>query len=348
STPLIRVFLRSLRDIGFNQKRVVIVGAGPLGKRAARAMLEQTWAGLNPVGFFDDKQSLVGQTDRGVEVLGPISQLASHIEERRNEGRPIDQAWIALPLTQNKRIAEIQTSLQDTSTDVYFVPDLFGFDLASYRVDEIVGLPVMNMSAKNVHGVKALVKRIEDIFLSSILLILLSPLLLILAGLVKISSPGPILFKQRRYGQHGREILVWKFRSMTVADDGDSIVQAKRNDERVTKVGKWLRKLSLDELPQLFNVLQGSMSLVGPRPHAVAHNELYRKEVPGYMIRHQIRPGITGWAQVNGCRGETSKLSDMEERIRYDIDYIRNWSILLDIRILFRTIRVVLKSADVY
>ena len=345
---LIRVFLRSLRDIGFNQKRVVIVGAGPLGKRAARAMLEQTWAGLNPVGFFDDKQSLVGQTDRGVEVLGPISQLASHIEERRNEGRPIDQAWIALPLTQNKRIAEIQTSLQDTSTDVYFVPDLFGFDLASYRVDEIVGLPVMNMSAKNVHGVKALVKRIEDIFLSSILLILLSPLLLILAGLVKISSPGPILFKQRRYGQNGREILVWKFRSMTVADDGDSIAQAKRNDERVTKVGKWLRKLSLDELPQLFNVLQGSMSLVGPRPHAVAHNELYRKKVPGYMIRHQIRPGITGWAQVNGCRGETSKLSDMEERIRYDIDYIRDWSILLDIRILFRTIRVVLKSADVY
>jgi putative colanic acid biosynthesis UDP-glucose lipid carrier transferase len=236
--------------------------------------------------------------------------LIPYIEDQRQAGKPIDQVWIALPLSVHKRIEELQFALQDTATSVYFVTDLFDFTLSSYKVDEIVGLPVMNMSAKNMRGGSTLVKRIGDIALSSILLIGLSPILLLITALVKNDSPGPAFFKQRRYGREGREILVWKFRSMTVAEDGGAVavVPAQRDDARVTNIGTWLQKLSLDELPQLINVLQGMMSLVGPRPHAVAHNEHYRKKIHGYMVRHQIRPGITGWAQVNGCRGETAAL----------------------------------------
>ena len=206
----------------------------------------------------------------------------------------------------------------------------------------------MNMSASPLNGDAGIIKRIEDIVISSLMIVTLSPVLLIISLLVKLGSPGPILFKQRRYGQDGKEIMVWKFRSMTVTEDGDKVTQAKRNDDRTTRVGYWLRKLSLDELPQLVNVLQGTMSLVGPRPHAVAHNEFYRTKVSGYMGRHKIRPGITGWAQVNGCRGETSEIEDMEERIHYDLEYIRNWSVLLDLKILFKTLGTVVNHKDTY
>ena len=345
---LVRTILHYFRSSGINQKSVLIVGAGPLGKRACKAMLTEEWAGLKPLAFYDDDNSLLGQDYKGIKVDGDIDNLVPYVEQRRIEGQPIDQVWIALPLSSYTRIEELQLALQDTATSVYFVPDLFGFNLASYRVDEIVGLPVMNMSANSVRGGSAVIKRTEDLILSCILLVTLSPLFLVIAILIKKESPGPVFFKQRRYGQDGKEILVWKFRSMTVTDDGDVVVQAQRNDSRVTKVGGWLRKLSFDELPQLINVIQGTMSLVGPRPHAVAHNELYRTKVQGYMVRHQIRPGITGWAQVNGCRGETVNLSDMEERIRYDLEYIRNWSVLLDIRILFRTVSTVLNYKDTY
>ena len=190
-------------------------------------------------------------------------------------------------------------------------------------------------------------KRASDIVFASVLIALLWPLMLAVALGVRMSSPGPIIFKQRRYGLYGERILVYKFRTMLVCEDG-SITQAKRDDPRVTRIGRFLRRTSLDELPQLFNVLFGSMSLVGPRPHAVAHNEEYRKLIDGYMLRHKVRPGITGWAQVNGLRGETESLEKMTRRVEYDLHYLRNWSLALDISILLRTVRIVLRDRNAY
>jgi len=284
-------------------------------------MQQQTWAGLIPIAFFDD--NCQGKIYNNVPVKGTINESITFIEEKR-KSKPVDQVWIALPLSAQKEIEKLQIALQDTATKIYFIPDLFGFNLASYTVDEMVGLPVMNMSAPPMNGWSATLKRIEDILVSFISLILLSPLFLIVSILIKKDSKGPVFFKQRRYGQDGKEILVWKFRSMTTTDNGDTIKQAGRNDARVTKIGAFLRKSSIDELPQLINVLTGTMSLVGPRPHAVAHNEFYR------------------------TRGETAELEDMEERIRYDLEYIRNWSIFLDIKIILMTFRTVLNTKDTY
>jgi putative colanic acid biosynthesis UDP-glucose lipid carrier transferase len=187
-----------------------------------------------------------------------------------------------------------------------------------------------------------------DIGLASLALLALAPLLLLVAALVKLSSPGPVFFRQRRYGLDGDEIRVYKFRTMTVTEDGDQIRQATRDDERVTPFGRLLRRYSLDELPQLINVLEGSMSLVGPRPHAVAHNELYRKLIKGYMIRHKVLPGITGLAQVSGCRGETTRLEDMQARVQYDLEYLRHWTPLLDLKIMFRTVALLLSDSKAY
>lgn len=344
-----RLLARRLVFGGFNQKSVVIVGAGKLGVRACTSMQREAWAGLFPVAFFDDKEALQGSSINNVMIQGQLADVTNYIEEQRQLNRKsVDQVWIALPLSAQEAIEGLQLALQDTATNVYFVPDLYGFNLASYDVGEVVGLPVMNMSAPLINGTTANIKRLEDIVLSAILLLVLSPVMLVCALLIKRESSGPILFKQRRYGMHGEEIIVWKFRSMTVAEDGAQVSQASRNDTRVTRVGKILRQTSLDELPQLINVLQGKMSLVGPRPHAVAHNEFYRKKVKGYMMRHQVRPGITGWAQVNGCRGETNDIADMEERVHFDLEYIRNCSIFMDLRILFLTVNTVLNTQDTY
>jgi putative colanic acid biosynthesis UDP-glucose lipid carrier transferase len=193
-----------------------------------------------------------------------------------------------------------------------------------------------------------LLKRGSDLVLATLILILISPLMLAIAVGVKLGSPGPVIFKQRRYGLDGQEIVVYKFRSMTVTEDGSQIEQARKNDSRVTPLGAFLRRTSMDELPQFINVLQGSMSIVGPRPHAVAHNELYRPLIKSYMVRHKVKPGITGWAQVNGFRGETQSLEKMEGRIRYDLDYLRNWSLRLDLYIILKTVRLVFRDTAAY
>ena len=310
---------------------------GELGKKA--------WAGLTPIAFFDN--SNIGKSYFGVKIEGLVSEVTDFIESKR-KFNPVDQVWITLPLSSQEEIEELQLSLQDTATKIFFLPDIFGFNLTSYDVGEMAGLPVMNMSAPPIKSWSITAKRLEDIIVSGLSLIALSPLFLFIAIKIKRDSKGPIFFKQQRYGQDGKEILVWKFRSMSVTENGNDIKQATRNDTRVTKVGAFLRKYSIDELPQLINVFLGSMSLVGPRPHAVYHNEYYRKKVQGYMIRHQMRPGITGWAQVNGSRGETANIEDMKERIRYDLEYIRNWSIFLDIQIIFMTFKTLFYNEDTY
>ncbi len=322
------------------QKTAVIAGANELGRKLAARMAENPLLGTRCAGFFDDRDASRINIKNN---LGPISKLADYVR-----ANPIDVIYIALPMASQPRIVRLLEDLRDTTVSIYFVPDIFVFDLIQARVGSIGGLPVVAVCETPFRGVNGVAKRISDFVLALLILLLISPLMLAIALGVKLSSPGPILFKQRRYGLDGKRIVVYKFRSMTVAEDGDVVKQATQNDSRVTKFGAFLRKTSLDELPQFINVLQGRMSVVGPRPHAVAHNEMYRKLIRGYMIRHKVRPGITGLAQVNGYRGETETVDKMKARIEYDLAYLRSWSLLLDLQIILKTVVVVLQKQNAY
>src|SRR5690606_7516492 len=224
----------------------------------------------------------------------------------------------------------------------------FVFDLIQARFDHVGGIPVMSVCDSPFEGFNGLVKRASDIVLATVILAMIWPVLLAIAIAVKVTSPGPVIFKPRRYGLDGKEILVYKFRSMTVMEDGENVRQAVRGDQRLTPIGGFLRRTSLDELPQFINVLQGRMSVVGPRPHASAHNEQYRKLIKGYMVRHKVRPGITGWDQVNGFRGETDTLDKMVRRVEYVLDYLRNWSLWLDLKIVMLTVTSILGDRAAY
>jgi putative colanic acid biosysnthesis UDP-glucose lipid carrier transferase len=322
------------------QKTAVIAGANDLGRKLAARMQENPLLGVRCAGFFDDR----GASRIDIKNnLGPIARLADYVR-----ANPVDVIYIALPMASQPRILKLLEDLRDTTVSIYFVPDIFVFDLIQARVGSIGGLPVVAVCETPFHGFNGIAKRISDIVFSFLILLLISPLMIAIAIGVKLSSPGPVLFKQRRYGLDGKRIVVYKFRSMTVAEDGDVVRQATKDDRRVTRFGALLRRTSLDELPQFINVLQGRMSVVGPRPHAVAHNELYRKLIRGYMIRHKVRPGITGLAQVNGYRGETDTVDKMKARIEYDLAYLRSWSLLLDVQIILKTIVVVLQKQNAY
>jgi putative colanic acid biosynthesis UDP-glucose lipid carrier transferase len=254
--------------------------------------------------------------------------------------------YIALPLSNVPRMSELVNALRDTTASVYFIPDAFAFDLIQGRLVEINGMPALSVCDTPFHGLDAVLKRATDLIFATAGLLLVSPIMLAVALSVKLTSKGPVVFRQRRYGLNGEEILVYKFRSMKTTEDGPTVTQVTKEDPRVTRVGRFIRRTSLDELPQLFNVIQGKMSLVGPRPHAVAHNEMYRKLISGYMIRHKVRPGITGLAQVNGLRGETETIEKMRERVRYDLEYLRHWSPWLDVKILFLTVGLMIKGSE--
>lgn len=243
-----------------------------------------------------------------------------------------------MSMSDESKMKQLIKALTDTTCSVILIPDIFTFNILQSRTEEVNGVPVVPLFDTPINGINMVLKRLEDIIFSFIIILLISPLLVFIALAVKISSPGPVIFKQIRYGMDGKPIKVWKFRSMTVMENDTSIKQATKNDVRVTKVGKILRQTSLDELPQFFNVLTGGMSIVGPRPHAVAHNEQYRNLIEGYMLRHKVKPGITGWAQINGWRGETDTVDKMQKRVEYDLEYIREWSIWLDLKIIFLTI----------
>jgi putative colanic acid biosynthesis UDP-glucose lipid carrier transferase len=296
------------------------------------------------VAFFDDAPHLVGTMVEGIPVRGTIAELPGWLRQE-----DVDQIWIALPLRAEERVRTLLESLTACNVTVRFVPDIFGFRLLNHSVTEVLGLPVVNLAEPPLAGLKSAVKWIEDKLLALLILALIWPLMLILAILVKLSSPGPVLFKQRRGGIDNRPIVVWKFRSMKVHDElkVSSLPQAQRNDPRVTRIGAWLRKTSLDELPQFINVLLGDMSIVGPRPHASWMDEFYRNKIPKYALRSWIKPGITGWAQVCGWRGETDELWKMEMRIQHDLYYMENWSLGLDLAIIVMTI-FRLKSPQAY
>jgi putative colanic acid biosynthesis UDP-glucose lipid carrier transferase len=319
------------------QKTAVIAGANELGRKLAARLRTDTLLGIRFAGYFDDRAPGRLQNVIPRENLGPLSALADHARSNT-----VDVIYIALPMASQPRILKLLEDLRDTTASIYFVPDIFVSDLIQARVDSIGGLPVVAVCESPFHGFNAVVKRVSDFCLAALILAAISPLMVAIGLGVKLSSPGPVLFKQRRYGLDGKRIVVYKFRSMTVAEDGEVVRQATRNDQRVTRFGAFLRRTSLDELPQFINVLQGRMSIVGPRPHAVAHNEMYRKLIRGYMIRHKVKPGITGLAQVNGLRGETDTVDKMKARIDYDLAYLRNWSLALDVRIILKTAVVLL------
>ena len=320
---------------GWNIRRVAIAGARDLGKQVAYSLLNSHNMGMKPVGFYDDRKS--GGPRPLVHDPLPIIGTMEDLVRAAREGY-IDVVFIALPMRAEERIKMLVSKLSDTTASVYIVPDFFMFDLLSARWGNIGGLPVVSIYDTPFYGVDGWLKRSFDVLVTSAILVLIAlPMLLIAAG-VKLTSPGPVLFKQRRYGINGEVIEVYKFRSMTVTEDGAEVRQATKGDARVTKFGAFLRRTSLDELPQFFNVLLGTMSIVGPRPHAVSHNEEYRGLISGYMLRHKVKPGITGLAQVNGWRGETDTLEKMQKRVECDLEYINNWSVWLDVRIVLKTI----------
>ena len=329
--------------LALGQRKAVLVGAGPLGVTVARALREQRGRQADFMGWFDDRGGDRLQVGAGAKLLGSFADLEPYIREHG-----IKEVYITLPLSSQPRIAEMLERIQGTTASVYYVPDIPGISVVQGRLHELNGVPVLGICETPFTGMNEVLKRASDIVLASIILLLISPVLLVIAIGVKLSSPGPVIFVQRRNGLDGEEIPVYKFRSMRVQDDGAVVKQATKNDPRITRFGSILRKTSLDELPQFINVLQGHMSIVGPRPHAVAHNEMYRQAIKGYMVRHKVRPGITGWAQVNGFRGETETVEKMKARVEYDLDYLRNWSLWLDLRIILRTIRLVFFDRSAY
>lgn len=330
-----RLALRWLRYGGGNQRRVVLVGATELSARVIRQLRELPWAGLKVVGVFDEPaRAPASGTFEGIPVWGGLGEVA-----RYAESGSFDQVWLCLPLREQESVEGLILKLQNTVVDVRLVPDIFGFSLFNHSLSEIAGIPVINLSASPLEGGNRLIKELEDRVLALLILILISPLMLLIALGVKLSSPGPVLFRQLRHGWDGKPIEVWKFRTMYVhREDAGVVTQAKRNDPRVTPLGAFLRRTSLDELPQFINVLQGRMSIVGPRPHAIEHNEMYRELVDQYMRRHKVKPGITGWAQVNGLRGETDTVDKMRRRVEYDLYYIEHWSLWFDLKIIFLTL----------
>lgn len=343
---LLRFLLANLRAKGFNSRKVAIAGAGKLGSQLHDNIISNTSLGLTFSGYYDDDLNLCANRASSMPVLQVIGALELLVEDCK-QGK-IDRVYITLPMRAEKRIKWLISELSDTTASVYIVPDIFTFELLNARNDVIGGIPTISIHDSPIEGSNAIFKRIEDIVFSSLILLLISPVLLMIAVAIKVTSKGPVLFKQIRYGIDGKPIKVWKFRSMNVMENGEKVVQAIKNDARFTPIGAFLRSSSLDELPQFINVLQGRMSIVGPRPHAVSHNEEYRKLVSGYMLRHKVKPGITGWAQINGWRGETDTLDKMEKRIEFDLDYIRNWSVVFDIRIIFLTVFTVFVDKNAY
>ena len=320
----------------------VIVGTNNVGMKLERRIAELPHLLIDLRGCFDDRDV---SRDHGSQLplLGAVSEVANYVREHN-----IQMIFISLPMVTQPRISKLLDDLHDTTASIYFLPDVYIFDMMQARFDNVGGVPVVAICESPLSGLDTVIKNFSDFVLASLILILISPIMMGIALIIKLTSPGPAIFRQHRYGLNGEKFIVYKFRSMKVCEDGSNIAQAQKNDQRTTSVGAFLRRTSLDELPQFINVLQGRMSIVGPRPHAVAHNEMYRKLIKGYMLRHKIKPGITGWAQVNGCRGETQELDKMKARIEFDLHYLQNWTIWLDLWIIMRTVWVVMRRDNAY
>ncbi len=373
-----RTIQRRLQLEGWNTKKVAICGCNELGLQLAKNLTETPELGLSIHGFYEDRMTDRRKNSKEVSEDRRQSKQAEDKRSKRNKARKfdppaeigsvigginqlvaaaksgeVDTIYLTFPMRAEERLRKVLNRLSDTTADVYIVPDFFVFELLHARLTNVGGLPAVSIHENPLYGIDGLLKRIADVSFSILLLVVLAIPMLFIALAVKLTSHGPVFFRQKRYGLDGEEILVWKFRSMKTeacqsGEAGTVVKQATADDPRITKVGSFIRRTSLDELPQLFNVIGGSMSLVGPRPHASAHNEEYRSLIDGYMLRHKVKPGITGLAQVKGFRGETDTLDKMEGRIRYDHEYIRTWSFTLDMEILFQTFFVVFGHKNAY
>ena len=327
----IRLILRRLRKKGLNTKKAVIAGINDTGKKLAHLITENLWVGTQFLGFFDDTVI----SDDPFPVLGSLDQITSFVSEHH-----VDMVYISFSMNEQSKIHDVLRFLSDSTVSVFLVPDFFFVDvMIGGHLTYFENLPVIGLQESPVIGIHRFIKRLFDILVSSAALVILTPLFLCIAAAVRMAVRGsPVIFKQWRYGLDGQPIQIYKFCTMMVCEDGYRFQQATPNDRRITPIGAFLRRNSLDELPQLFNVLLGNMSLVGPRPHPVAMNETYRRLLPGYMLRHKVKPGITGLAQLNGFRGETDTMDKIETRLKYDIAYIRDWSLWNDVKILFKTL----------
>lgn len=316
---IVYLTLHWLRRQGYNFKTLLLVGVGPISDRVVSAIESAAWS--------------------GIRVVGVVQPDELHTRLEQPESMQPNEIWICLPMSDEVGIRQVLITLRHSFSNIRLVPDVFSFRLINHGVSHSLGMPMFDLSMSPVTGITRIVKALEDIILSSIILLLISPIMIWISLMIKFTSDGPVLFKQKRLGWNGAEISVYKFRSMYVDhESGQYVKQAQRCDERVTSFGRFLRRTSLDELPQFINVLQGRMSIVGPRPHAIAHNEQFKELVPRYMLRHRVKPGITGWAQIHGYRGETDTLEKMESRVEYDLFYIENMSLWLDLRIIVMTI----------
>ena len=313
----------------------MIIGVGELAQSVGKKIKEATWTGLDVIGFVNNnpnngRLNTIGDN----KIFSDLNEIATIVDQNQ-----VNEVWIALPLQEEDQIKEILNLLRHSVVTIRFVPGIFEYRLLNHTVDEIAGLPVIDLNATPMVGVNRVLKALEDRLLSLLILILVSPLLALIALSIKLTSKGPVLFKQMRLGWDGKPIKIYKFRTMIVhKEDDGKITQAKKGDQRITTVGTFLRKTSMDELPQFWNVLQGRMSIVGPRPHALIHNEQYKLQIDEYMQRHKVKPGITGWAQIHGWRGETDTLEKMKRRVEYDLYYIENWSLWLDLKIILYTL----------
>lgn len=329
-----RYLLGAFRGTGLNRRRVAIAPASTLGAEVGRTIIDMPQAGMKVAGWFDDRDphGMRSPEIPADMVLGDLEELVAQAKDGK-----FDRVYLAFPLAATERVKVLIQRLADTTVSVYIVPDFFTFNLLNSRILNLGQFTAISVFELPYNETDWYIKRAYDIAFSLAFLTFAGIPMLFIGLLVRLTSPGPAIFKQKRYGIDGKPIEVWKFRSMTTQDDGAKVEQAKKGDMRITPLGAFLRKSSLDEFPQFINVLQGTMSVVGPRPHAIAHNEEYRRKIHGYMLRHKVKPGITGWAQVNGWRGETETLDKMERRIDFDLDYIRKWSLWLDLKISFLT-----------
>jgi len=330
-----------------SQSKALIVGTGPLADHIYERINMNPWVPEEVIGTVTLPQngdSTGGEKDSLAPVVGNLREIQQLIKTR-----DIETVYIAVPLDASPIIREIYFDLLDANVNIHWAPNIFALNLINHSVKELAGIPILTLSETPLIGSHLLIKTIEDRVLASIALVLVSPIMLATAIAIKLESPGPVFFRQVRTGWDGKEFRIWKFRSMRMHEpEGDKVKQATKNDPRVTRVGRFIRRTSIDELPQLFNVLTGQMSLVGPRPHAIQHNREYSEHITAYLARHRIKPGITGLAQIRGYRGETKELEQMEKRVKYDLEYINNWSLGLDLSILARTVFTLFNDEKAY
>lgn len=330
SRIVLRTFLYWLRLSGFNRRHIVIVGTGRQALRVAQRLRESTWFGIEIVSFFGEQPEQWPDHLSNIEMIDDISKISQFVADNR-----IDQVWIAMSHKDEGLVRDIIATLKESAVSIRYVPDIFEFQIMHHSLTEIAGMPVMNLSYTPIQGSNKYLKAMEDYALAFVFIIILSPLMILIAALILLNSKGPVFYKQQRMSWNGAPFEMLKFRSMPEDTESDSgAVWAAKGENRATGIGQFLRSTSLDELPQLFNVLKGDMSLVGPRPERPVFVEQFKEEIPHYMEKHLVKAGMTGWAQVNGWRGDT----DLNSRIEHDLYYIDNWSIWLDIKIIFMTV----------